>query len=73
MGYAILYRTRQSVMASWRELASRLSTAGEEALARDINEFVAGMPQVQTEKQILSQSERSARLALRARGERFQE
>jgi type IV secretory pathway VirD2 relaxase len=60
VGYAVLNRTRRYVVASWQELASGLIKAGEEELAREIHEFLDGMPEVQTEKQILAQSERSA-------------
>jgi hypothetical protein len=61
VGYAVLTRTRRSVLAGWRNLASSLSTAGEEEAAREIHGFVSGMSPVQTEKQSLAQCERTSR------------
>jgi len=46
-------RTRRYVVASWRAVEAKLSDGGEHELARDIRDFVDGMPPVQTDKTIL--------------------
>lgn len=48
-GLAVMRRTRSQVMAAWLALKMKALAIGDNALARDIDEFADAMPPVQTE------------------------
>jgi hypothetical protein len=49
-----LVSTRKQVAAAWQEAAMRLRSQGEMQLAKEVEEFVADMPRVQTEKESIA-------------------
>ena len=53
-GHFVMDRTRQAVVAGWRNVEARLREAGNQALADDVRSFVERMPPVQTEKELLA-------------------
>lgn len=66
-GRARLVGTRDLVVDGWREVASQLRDQGDARLASQVDEFVARMPPVQTEKEAIA---RGLLLQLRAAGKR---
>jgi hypothetical protein len=54
-GYAEMKRTREDVVAGWRNVESNLRTSGDHALADDVQSFVDHMPPVQTERALLAE------------------
>jgi len=54
-GDADMHRTRQGVVAGWRDVESRLRDRGDHELADDVRTFVERMPPVQTEKAMLAE------------------
>ncbi len=52
-GRATLARTRQSVERGWLMIARSLADAGEQQLANEVRQFVARLPEIQTEREAI--------------------
>jgi hypothetical protein len=50
LGQTVMDRTRSHVVAAWRALQGKTQEAGDERLAREIDEFVESMPPAQAER-----------------------
>jgi hypothetical protein len=53
-GHLVMDRTRQEVVAGWRNVETRLRESGNQALADEVGSFVKQLPPVQTEKELLA-------------------
>jgi hypothetical protein len=53
-GHLVMDRTRQQVVAGWRNVETRLREIGNQALADNVRSFVERIPPVQTEKEVLA-------------------